>query len=213
MGRFKKIILVAVTAIPLSLIPVNCAKASVAGDVALLAQQIAQFLNDWDFDTNKWKDYADKFKQLERITNTIANGSQAYSTIKSIGKTVKMIERVGRDAESYINYLEKYSSNFRIDRAYSIYKGFNSRTSRLYKDISKTIENIASYSVKGSGDHSTSVTPLEILKATDEALDEFAGVISQESDITKDALANICIQTSIDESCDQNREFLEMGWY
>lgn len=212
MKRLRKAFMVFAISIPLTLVPTNCAKATIAGDVALLAQQIAQFLNDWDFDLAKWKDYADKFKQLEKIANTIAEGSQAYSTIKSMGKTIKMIERCGRDAKNYITYLEKFGSNFRIDRAYSIYTGFNRRTSTLYTDITKTIENITSYATK-FGDQSTSVSPVEMLKACDEALDEFAGVIVQSSDETKSQLGQLCLQTSIDESCESNAEFLELGWY
>ena len=199
-------------AIPLTLVPTNCAKATIAGDVALLAQQICQFLNDIDIDVAKWKDYAEKFKKLEKIAKTIAEGSQAYSTIKSMTKTIKLIERCGRDAVNYINYLEKFSSNFRIDKAYSIYKGFNRRTSTLYSDITKTIENITSYAKK-SGDESTSVSPVEMLKACDEALDEFAGVIVQNSDETRSRLGGLCLQTSIDDSCQSNADFLELGWY
>ena len=215
MKRIKHHILTAVLTLFASIVPVQKAEAQyllaeAAADAALLAQQIAQFLNDWDFDVAKWKDYADKFKELEKIVNTLEDGSRVYSTVHQMGVTLKHIERVGRDAENYINYLEKYSTNFRVDRAYSIYKGFNRRTSNLYKEISKTVESIYDFANK-SGDQSTSVSPIKMLNAVNEALEEFSNSVSEDSDRVKGELADLCLQTSIDESCEQNKEFLQLN--
>lgn len=219
MRVLKKALKISLVAISLIFLPCNRAEAffrlaaEAAADAALLAQQIAQFFQDFDMDLKKWEDFADKFKQLEKMSKVFDNGSQAYTTINSMSKTVKLITRCGRDAERYITYLEKNSTNFRVDRAYSIYQGYNRRTASLCKDFSNVLKNLSEYANAMGKSSSPSVTPTELLSSVSETLDQFTCVITDESDKTREMLKDLCLQTSIDESCKENAEFLEMKFY
>lgn len=219
MRILKKALMSTAVAIPLLFLPCNRADAffrlaaEAAADAALLAQQIAQFFQDFDMDLKKWEDYADKFKELQRMAKIFDTGSQAYTTINSMSKTVKLITRCGRDAERYITYLEKNSTNFRIDKAYSIYQGYNRRTAALCTDFSNTLKNLSEYAKAMSKSSSPSVTPTEVLSSVNETLDQFTCVITDESDKTRSQLKELCLQTSIDESCKDNADFLEMNFY
>lgn len=213
MKSISKFFVATVAGFMLMFTPTHCAKASLIGDAALLAQQVAQFLNDFSFDNAKWADFANKFKQLGKIVKVISNGSQAYSTMRSIEKSVKLITSTGEDCYRFISYLEKYSTNFRVDRAYNIYNGFNRLSSSLYSDISKTLTSFLDLTKQSGSQSSTGFSPLEYVKAVDEVLAEFSGSLVESVDETKLALVDMCVKTSVDNSCSDNADFFETKWF
>lgn len=213
MKSISKFFVATVAGFMLMFTPTHCAKASLVGDAMLLTQQIAQFLNDWDFDKAKWADFADKFKQIGKIVKVVSNGSQAYSAMRSIEKSVKLIVSTGEDCYRFISYLEKYSTNFRIDRAYDIYSTFNSLSSSLYSDISNTLKSFLELTKQPGSQSSTSFSPLDYVKAVDEVLAEFSGTLMESVGETKLALVDMCVKTSVDNSCIENADFFETKWF
>lgn len=173
-----------------------------AGDAALLAQQIAQFIQDLSLDNKKWSDIKQRLQQVDNLAKTITQGKQAYSSIHNIVKSSKQIVNTAQKLESYIDYLEDFGDNFRIDRAYTIYKSFCRRSDNLYNDITKTLKSF---------DSLTDLKPLEMLKAVDEATTELSESVAAMSEQSSDDMAELCQEVAVNQVVEDNQEFKRLN--
>lgn len=188
----------------LLMIPTRSSRADIfgAGDAALLAQQVAQFVQDFTLDDKKWSDIKQRLQQVDNIAKTITQGKQAYSSIHSIVRCAKQIVTTARCLESYIDYLEEFGDNFRIDRAHIIYKSFCRRSNNLYKDVTKTLKSF---------DSLTDLKPLELLKAVDEATSELSESVSDMSEGSTNDMVQLCHGVVIDQIVDDNNRFRKLN--
>lgn len=104
MKTYRKIMMVIAIAIPLSLIPNKCAKATAAGDAALLGQQIAQFLNDILMDEWKLDEFTTRMEKLERIVGMINSGSTLYNHMNDMNHIFRLTEMTTRRSIKFTKY-------------------------------------------------------------------------------------------------------------
>lgn len=178
-----------------------CADATAAGDAALLAQQIAQFIQDLGFDAAKWKDVERRLKEVRDIAKTISKGTQAYSSVNNIFNASRQIIRTGKTLESYREYLLDFGDNFKIERAHYIYKSFMRKTSNVFDEVQKTIKSF---------DKLTDLKPLELLQAVDDATSTVSVVIRDLGADAKADTAELCYDAAMDEVQEQNRKFYSL---
>lgn len=104
MKTYRKIMMVIAVAIPLSLIPNKCAKATAAGDAALLGQQIAQFMNDILMDEWKLDEFTTRMEKLERIVGMINTGSTIYNYMNDMNHIFRLTEMTTRRSIKFTKY-------------------------------------------------------------------------------------------------------------
>lgn len=192
-----------VVAVPSLFISTPCAEATVAGDAALLAQQIAQFIQDLCFDIEKWDDVADRLKEVRKISQIISKGSQAYSSLNNLKNSMKAVIRAGQKLEGMHDYLVTYGSNFRIDRALHIYNKFMRQTANLFEEVETTIKTF---------DSLRDLKPLELLQAIDDATSSVAGAVGDLEENAMDDTVGLCHDTAIDLIVEQNKKVYSSSW-
>lgn len=203
MKGFKKLFVMIALAGSSLFVSTPCADASIAGDAALLAQQIAQFFQDFNFDLEKWQDVSRRLNEVKKLSRVLNNGSQAWTSVNNIINTSQQIVRCGEKIESYNRFLKRQSTAFRIERCHDIYIAFMRRSGNLYDEIQKTLKQFASL---------TDLKPLEMIQAVDAATTSFSETVTGMSDIATNSCVELCYSTVQDEIVDQNASLFGMNW-
>lgn len=198
MEAIRKYVVMAMLTVGTLFVSTPCADATAAGDAALLAQQLAQFIQDLGFDTAKWKDVEKRLKEVREIARTISKGTQAYSAVNNIFKASGQIIRTGKTLENYRQYLMTFGDNFKIERAYYIYKRFMRQSGNVLDEVQKTISSF---------DKLTDIKPLELLQAVDDATSSVAAVVSDLGEDSKSETVDLCFNAAMDEVASQNQKF------
>lgn len=201
MKRIKKTIVMIAVAVSSLFVSTPCADATAAGDAALLAQQIAQFIQDLGFDAAKWKDVEKRLREVRDIYKTISKGTQAYSSVNNILDASKQIIRTGKTLDSYRSYLMEFGDNFKIDRCYYIYKRFMRQTGNLFEEVQKTIRSF---------DKLTDLKPLELLAAVDDATSTLSAVVEDLGDDAKNETVNLCFNAAMESNVENNQKFYSL---
>lgn len=201
MKCYRKFIVMIAVSMSALFISTPCADATAAGDAALLAQQLAQFIQDLGFDAAKWKDIEKRLKEVRDIARTISKGTQAYTAVNNILKASQQIIRTGKTLDTYREYLLSFGDNFKIERSYYIYKRFMRQTSNLFDEVQKTISAF---------DKLTDLKPLELLQAVDDATSSVSAVILDMGDDAKSETVDLCFMAAMDEVSLQNQKFYVM---
>lgn len=173
-----------------------------AGDAALLAQQFAQFIQDFELDEKKWTDIEARLNEVHKITSTITKGSQAYTSVHNIYKSEKQIIRTYKDFERYISYLKEFGNNFQITRAHSIYNSFMRRSKTLLDDASKTLKIF-------EGLHD--LKPLELLNAVDGATTSVSESVTEMRASSTEEVATICHEAAMEQVVEENQKFKKLN--
>ena len=201
MKGMKKFIVMVAVALSSLFISTPCADATAAGDAALLAQQIAQFIQDLGFDSAKWRDVEKRLKEVRDIYKTISKGTQAYSSVNNILNASKQIVRTGKTLDSYREYLIEFGDNFKIERSYYIYKRFMRQTTNLFEEVEKTIRSF---------DKLTDLKPLELLSAVDDATSSLSAVVNDLGAEAKNETVNLCFNSAMDNNAEKNHKFFSL---
>ena len=172
--------------------------AEAAAEAALLAQQIAHFLQDWGFDMEKWNDVEKKLREVRDIAKTVSKGSQAFTAVNNIIKASQQIINTGKTIESYQKYLLAFGDNFKIERSYYIYKRFMRQTTMIFNEVEKTIKSF---------DSLRDTKPLKYLQAVDNATSEVTSVIIDMGADAKNETVDLCFTAALEETAAQNQEF------
>lgn len=173
-----------------------------AGDAALLAQQIAQFLQDLALDNKKWQDIRNRLKQVDDVAKTITKGKNGYTSIKNIVSATDNTLHTLREIDWYIEYLTEFSDNFSINRAHYIYKDFVSRSNAIIKEVGVTIKSF---------DYITDVKPLELLDAMDKVTKQTSNQIAKESSTAIDELHALYKNNLYRNMARQYKEFKKLN--
>lgn len=202
MSRLKKCFLMFSVSMSMLLVSTPCAEAQwyaeAAAEAALLAQQIAQFLQDLGFDSEKWHDVEKRIREVRDIAKTVSGGKQAYTSVNNILKASEQIIRTGRTIESYQQYLLSFGDNFKIERSYYIYKRFMRQTTNLFDEVEKTIKSF---------DRLRDTKPLQYLRSVDEATSAVMSVVLDLGIEAKDETVDLCFMAALDEVSLQNQKF------
>lgn len=165
--------MVMVLAIPMSFIPVRCAKATAAGDALLFLQQVAQYVQDLDLGFDDMEQIKARIDDVRRIANLVSKGTSAYSTVKNINSIITKTERVTKKTTRFVRYVMTVDDdNLRIDRAIRTVRIGLNNMKYIYEGASEIINDITEL-VGGS-------TANEVMEATDKALDEAIQSVDEE---------------------------------
>lgn len=180
--------------------------ANSAETAALLAQQIAQFGQDFALGyenvsgfTSMMADIDKKVNDAQRIAQTLYKGKQTLDNINKVCQTMKKATSFARRCDSYKRYLENFGDNFNYLRVGYIVKNFNSRTMSLFnnaEDVFRSIAKLDNVSGKELFEAITKVSDElsdQIDAETEEAKAEIATAV-QEAHFVKNAKANNQIQ-------------------
>ena len=162
MRGFKKFLAVIVLAVPMSFVPVKCARATAAGDVLLLAQQVLQYLQD--FELGQWDvdDLSKKFDEITRIASWVSKGTSVYDTVRDVTRLVKKTEIITRKSVRFYRYVATLEDDdFEMDRIVRTTRICINNMEYIYEGVRNVVEDIAS--LKSS-------SPKEVMDATDKAL-------------------------------------------
>lgn len=164
------------------------AKADVFGvtDLALLGQQIAQFIQDWDIWLGEKGNFSDiihdikkKSDQVKKIVNIFNNGQQGFAVFNNVVNCMKSIDRTARYLDSYVSYIGNIGDDFELDRCYYIYRQFQRKTNTVLTSLNKSIKDLQKVGESGDTDGPGMLTVIN-------------DVISKASS-TLDTISNECI--------------------
>ena len=162
MRGIKKFLAVMVLVVPMTFVPVKCAKATAAGDVLLLAQQVLQYLQD--FELGQWDvdDLSKKFDEITRIANWVSKGTSVYDTVRDVTRLVRKTEIITRKSVRFYRYVATLEDDdFEMDRIVRTTRICINNMEYIYEGVRNVVEDIAS--LKSS-------SPKEVMDATDKAL-------------------------------------------
>lgn len=115
-------------------------------DGALLAQQMAQFVQDMDMHSETMKDIREKaqklYEQQQKVYELTMKGKQAYNSVKSIDSSIRRITELITSTSERYDYIRKYGSANDIQKASMIMKAVNRNTRILLSETKYTLSEI-----------------------------------------------------------------------
>lgn len=182
MKRFRKLLMVLALAVPMSFVPVKCAKATAAGDALLLVQQILQYVQDFDLGGLNLRDIEQKFDDLERIASWVSKGTSAYDTIRDISRLANKTERITKKSVKFYRYVASIEDDdLEMDRIIMTTRVCLNNIEYIYEGIGDVINMVKDF---GGGANAK-----DIADAHDKALQEGEANLDREIDKTQDKWA------------------------
>lgn len=127
------------------------AKADMFGvtDVALLTQQILQYLQDMDIGdlsdsnfTELIQGIAKRAEGLKKMVNIFENGQQGIATFNNVVEVTKNLARTTKTINSYMTYIGTLGDDFEITKCYSVYRMFDSKTKLVFRQMERTLSSL-----------------------------------------------------------------------
>ena len=181
-----------------------CAKATITGDAAILAQQILQYLNDIEMDLQQWDYIEEKVDKVAHISRIIDATSKAYTSVNSISKTIETAASFVSHSKMYYNYLATCGSNFRVLNCGRMINSFWDSTVMMEQEVVGTLNTFSNLL------SSVASSPKEQADVADKVGDQFKIAVLDRMNASQMALDQYIHQTALDNAAKSNQNFLKL---